>query len=167
MLPDDPPAPEGMPVERVQVIAGEFLRGLNVSEKSNLEVKVRHTVRDFFGPGDHPGPKRVLGFFSPAIAGADRSVKDGRNTVGIIASALPSEAAGGKAEVERTLRHEILAHYGLNLLPAEKKRSLLDHLIASKTMRSLRDLTRQVERDYADSLLIYGLRSYLLVRLKN
>ena len=139
-----------MPVARVQAIADEFLRGLNVSEKSNLEVRIRGTVRDFFGPGDHRLSGRVSGFFLPAIAGADPTTNRGRNTVGIVAGSFPAEAAGGRAEVEKTLRHEILAHYGINLLPADKKRALLDTLIASKNRPGLRQLAVAVDRDYAD-----------------
>ncbi len=140
--------PAGMPVERVQAIADEFLRGLNVSEKTNLELAVRPNLSDFFGAGTDLGAPRSSGFFLPAIAGADRATERGRNTVGLVAAAFPAEAAGGRSAVERTLRHEILAHYGINLLPPEAKRALLDRLIASKNAPGLRTLAREVERQY-------------------
>lgn len=143
--------PAGMPVERVQAIADEFLRGLNVGEKANLEVLTKRAVSDFFDPRRIDGElSRSRGFFLPAIAGADPGSARGRNTVGIVASAYPAENRGGRAEVERTLRHEILAHYGINLLEPQAKRQLLDRLIASKNRPGLRELAQAVERDYAD-----------------
>lgn len=140
----------GMPPERVKAIADDFLKGLNISDRSNLNVEIGPDLPHFFGAGVDLGSPNASGFFLPAIAGADPATDRGRNVVGLVATAFPAEAAGGRAAVERTLRHEILAHYGLNILSPDKKRSLLDHLKASKNLPGLRKLAQAVDREYAD-----------------
>jgi len=140
----------GMPPERVKAIADDFLKSPDISDRSNLHVEIGPDLPHFFGAGVDLGSPNASGSFLPAIAGADPATDRGRNVVGLVASAFPAETAGGRAAVERTLRHKILAHYGINILPPDKKRALLDHLIASRNMPELRGLARAMDRDYTD-----------------
>ncbi|QSA97502.1 hypothetical protein [Methylococcus sp. EFPC2] len=48
----------------------------------------------------------------------------------------------------QTLRHEVLAHYGLNLFEPDIKADILRRILHSRGLPAFRGLFREVEREY-------------------
>lgn len=55
----------------------------------------------------------------------------------------------GTQDVERTLRHELLGHLGINTFSPRDKRALLDGIIGAREQPGLNDLWRDAEREYS------------------
>jgi len=54
------------------------------------------------------------------------------------------------SDLHATLRHEILAHYGLNLFDSATKASIIDIIKNSRNVRSLKSTWAEVDRNYTD-----------------
>lgn len=54
----------------------------------------------------------------------------------------------GTQDVERTLRHELLGHLGINTFSATDKRALLARIVEAREQPGLIDLWRDAEREY-------------------
>ena len=67
------------------------------------------------------------------------------NEVGIIRSRMENNA-----DITRTLRHETLAHFGLNALPAGDRHAFLAAIARSRSIPGVRDLFNRVEDLYPD-----------------
>lgn len=103
-----------------------------------LNVRVAATQEELYGPqATAANVGRLKGGYHPAkgvmtvVAGNARGVRD----------------------IQRTLRHEILGHYGLNTFTAEEKRVLLDRILETQDAPSLAPVWETVRRNYADSPL--------------
>ncbi len=103
-----------------------------------LSVRVAATQEELYGPqATAANVGRLKGGYHPAkgvmtvVAGNARGVRD----------------------IQRTLRHEILGHYGLNTFTAEEKRILLDRILETQDAPSLAPVWETVRRNYADSPL--------------
>lgn len=103
-----------------------------------LSVRVAATQEELYGPqATAANVGRLKGGYHPAkgvmtvVAGNARGVRD----------------------IQRTLRHEILGHYGLNTFTAEEKRVLLDRILETQDAPSLAPVWETVRRNYADSPL--------------
>lgn len=55
----------------------------------------------------------------------------------------------GTQDVERTLRHELLGHLGINTFSPRDKRALLDGIIGAREQPGLTELWRDAEREYS------------------
>lgn len=131
--------PRGMPKYRVREIADEFLENLNVPE--TIEIDIYANLRDILG-SRAAALGKVKGCFYPATR-ANRDHPHGWNTVLLIHTELSS-----RRDVEQTLCHEILGHYGINLLPPDAKRRLLEAVDRSRSLPSVRHIAASVERAY-------------------
>lgn len=102
-----------------------------------LDVMVVSRQEDAYGPEnarEHVGP--IKGAYHPAsgrlvlVASNLRDARDGR----------------------KTLRHEVVGHYGLNTFRPEVKRAILDRILETEDVPSLRAAWRHVNENYpADS----------------
>ena len=62
--------------------------------------------------------------------------------------AIAATNADTEADLRRTLRHELLGHYGLNTLSRREKRNLLNGILKAKHEPSLRDAWEKIDRAY-------------------
>lgn len=93
--------------------------------------------------------------FGPAIAAYGRVKGAYLPDRGLFA--LAASHLSDRRDVETTLRHEVLAHYGLNLFAPDVKRAILERLHASQQTPFVARIYRSVRRDYpdvADPLLV-------------
>jgi len=124
--------PKGMPVEDVQAIAKQFMQDYN----GNIPLKLRvvNTQEEAYGPN---GTEEKIG----VVKGAYHP-KSGFFI--LAASNLRNEA-----DARATMRHEILAHYGLNTFNKEDKKAILNKIIASKKTQ-LKEEWKEIEALYSD-----------------
>lgn len=118
--------PLGMPADRVQQIADDFLAGLTLAQ--DIGVTVSQKQDELFGQKSQE-KGRIKGAIS-------------NDQVGLVA-----ENMNGKSDVERVMRHEILAHYGLNTI--DNKPEVLKKIKDSRD--ALSDIWSEVDRDYSEA----------------
>jgi diguanylate cyclase (GGDEF)-like protein len=128
---------EGIPVEVAQRAADEFA----AAYRGNIPVEFRvvNTLEDAYGPGATERAGRASGAFHP------------QRRILVLAAANLRDAG----EATRTLRHEILAHYGLNTLPPADKLALLERVARTRPGKGasspgLRKLWANIEQRYGD-----------------
>jgi hypothetical protein len=146
---DDPAAALGL---RSVVRAGGSEAGVSVSEAQRtvdafmaryqgnvpLSVRVAATQEELYGPqATTANVGRLKGAYHPA-----------KGVMTIVAG-----NARGVRDIQRTLRHEILGHYGLNTFAAGEKRVLLDRILETQDAPSLAPIWETVRRNYADAPL--------------
>lgn len=124
-------APAGLTAAQVQGVVDGFGAGLLGASKGRVQVRVVARQEDAFGPASRDRDGRVRGAWDP------RS-----RTVVLVAEHLDS------LEQARTvLRHEVVGHFGLDLLdPAGKAEFLNRVLEAADGSRTIRQIRAQVER---------------------
>lgn len=147
--PDDPAAAAGL---RSVVRAEGNERGVAVGEAQRvvddfmsryqgnipLQVRVAATQEELYGPrASIAKVGRLKGAYHPA-----------RGVMTIVAG-----NANGVRDIQRTLRHEILGHYGLNTFTPTEKRALLDRLLETQRSPSLAAVWDTVRRNYPDAPL--------------
>ncbi|MFP3852356.1 zeta toxin family protein [Pseudomonas sp. W5-01] len=124
----------GLSVELVQHVVDRFL------DNYNGHIQVRAIVvakqEDIYGPelSREKIGVRIDGAYHPKNA-----------FFTIVASNMGDEGA-----VLRTLRHELLGHYGLNTFNPEEKKALLDRVLETRNEPSLSHIWADVDKNYHD-----------------
>lgn len=144
---------QGVAVAEAERVAKEWLAGYNGNVQ--LELRVGDTQELLYGPGATVEKHGVIkGAYQPVTRGvfADSVVARGNNAgsiprgkIGVVAS---NHADG--ADVVRTMRHEVLGHYGLNTFLAADKQAILTAIGNSKSFPGLRNVWADVAVRYAD-----------------
>lgn len=124
----------GVEVDEAQRTVDEFIREYN----GNLPLKVRvsATQEELYGPQatvERVG--RLKGAYHPS-----------RKVMTVVAGNATS-----KSDIQRTLRHEVLGHYGLNTFTQSEKRALLDRILETQNSTSMARVWDEVRRNYADA----------------
>ncbi|MBI0552589.1 LPD38 domain-containing protein [Pectobacterium parmentieri] len=105
---------------------------------------------------DNIGRERVSGSVQHS---PDVSVRQDRHRAGERGLASTSQGMGtqesrqyaeARGEIRRTLRHEVLGHYGLNTFKPADKRLVLDAIIKTQDDPKYRSLWEQVKQNYSD-----------------
>lgn len=128
----------GIPVEEAARIANEF----KTSYRGNIPLvfRVVNSLEEVYGPGATERVGRSRGSYHPKsgiFVLAAANLRDGRDAT-------------------ETLRHEILAHYGLNTLAPADKRALLEKVGSTQpgkgaTSSGMRKLWAYIEQRYGDA----------------
>ncbi|WP_075882084.1 LPD38 domain-containing protein [Vreelandella massiliensis] len=129
-------AAAGVKVDEARSAVDEFIRDYNGNLP--LEVRVGATQEELYGPQatvERVG--RLKGAYHPS-----------RDVMTVVAS-----NATNKRDIQRTLRHEVLGHYGLNTFTQREKRALLDRILETQNVRSMAKVWEEVRRNYADAPL--------------
>jgi hypothetical protein len=129
----NPKQHQGMSVEAVQIIVDEFLAEYN--GHIPVTALIRQTQEELYGDAASREKigYRIDGAYHPA-----------RHIITLAAANM-----GDKGAVQRTLRHELLGHYGLNTFKPHEKRALLDSVLDTRKEASLKPSWDRVDRDYA------------------
>ncbi|WP_243756587.1 LPD7 domain-containing protein [Serratia ureilytica] len=102
---------------------------------AELSYKLRETQEELYGPqATREAVGTLLGAYLPRRRRVDFAVANFRDA----------------SDFERTLRHEVLGHYGINTFTAEEKRQVLDRLIASQNTPQLDTYWQTVNRLYTE-----------------
>lgn len=102
---------------------------------AELSYKLRETQEELYGPqATREAVGALLGAYLPRRRRVDFAVTNFRDA----------------SDFERTLRHEVLGHYGINTFTAEEKRQVLDRLIASQNTPQLGTYWQTVNRLYTE-----------------
>ncbi|MEZ5544251.1 MAG: hypothetical protein R3F10_03510 [Lysobacteraceae bacterium] len=125
------PTRKGLPVANVERIAQDFMR--RYRGNIPLDVKVGRTLEHLYGPN-----AAKLGNAKGAYHARTRLLT------------LAADRLSSRTDVETTLRHEVLGHYGLNTLLPGDKRAVLDAILTSRNRRDLVDVWKQVDTLYSD-----------------
>ena len=127
-----------------------------------LKFDLVQTQEEKYGPipTDANGrPVVVKGAYYPAGRHTTRGVPGGAgDTNGGHADARPvqgrvvliADNLRDEADVLETLRHEVLGHFGLNTFTPAVKRQILDAILASRNVPSLRSIWREIGVRYGD-----------------
>jgi len=119
---------KGLTVEETQKVVDEFLEDYN--GHIPLDAIVKETQEDIYGPdATYEKAGRIMGAYHGGLGAFTLAARSLRST----------------AEARKTLRHEVLGHYGLNTFTPADKKALLDEIIASK--RGLSDGWKTIEND--------------------
>ncbi len=116
----------GLKPDRVVEIADEFMRGLNIRQASGISVDVVETQGDAFPDAE------VRAMF---WGNSNRML-------------LIADNFANKREVIEAMRHELLAHYGLNLFTPKTKRMILQTIADSAKLPGLAGLFKEIRKDY-------------------
>ncbi|QSA97500.1 hypothetical protein [Methylococcus sp. EFPC2] len=122
-------APGGISREQAQQAIDEFRAGLSAG--TGLDFQISDTLEDALG-ANHGIEGTVKAYLLPRSG-----------TVVLIRRSLDSVH-----DAIQTLRHEVLAHYGLNLFEPDVKADILRRIVNSRGLAGFRGLFREVEREY-------------------
>lgn len=125
---------DGLTVPETRRIADDFVREYNGNIP--LDIRVYARQEDAYGP---QATRENVG----RIKGAYHAAGEGR----IVLNAASIRDAG---DGRRTLRHEVLGHYGLNTFKPADKRLVLDAIIKTQDDPKYRSLWEQVKQNYSD-----------------
>lgn len=124
-------APGGISREQAQQAIDQFRAGL--SGAARLDFRVFDTLEAAFGPA-HGIKGKVKGAYLPQ-----------GNVIALFRDSLDDTA-----DATATLRHETLAHYGLNLLEPAVKMAVLGRVVRSRSNSFLARLFAAAEKDYPE-----------------
>lgn len=126
----------GVSAGEAQRVVDDFME--RYEGNAPLQVRVAATQEELYGvQASIANVGRLKGAYHPA-----------RGVMTIVAS-----NANGVRDIQRTLRHEILGHYGLNTFTPTEKRILLDRLLETQRSPSLAAVWDTVRRHYPDAPL--------------
>ena len=120
----------GLSIEQTREIVDDFLAHYNGNIK--VEPRVCERQEDIYGQAN---TAERFGAFEGAY-------HPGKHIVTLIASNLDNVETA-----RRTLRHELLGHYGLNTFKPDEKRALLDSVLETRQEPTLRHIWEKVEND--------------------
>lgn len=150
---DDAKPKKGLGVAEVERIAQDWLAEYNGNIQ--LDLRVKDTQKELYGPDATTEKHGVIkGAYQPVtrgvfaasvVARGNRAGSDLRGRLGVVAA-----AHADAADVVRTLRHEVLGHYGLNTFAPADKRAILDAISASKSFPGLRAVWADIAVRYRD-----------------
>lgn len=131
-------------LKRTVEIINEFCQAYPVAYA--IDFRVRATQEELYGP--QASPDRVglvYGGYVPATRRDQerRSLYRGRCDIAYA-------ALGGEEDLRKTLRHEIVGHFGLNTLTAEDKRRLLESIALSQAEDGIAQPWAEVQRNYGE-----------------
>ena len=129
----------GMSVDEAQEVVDRFLADYN----GNIPLRsiVRAKQEDIYGP---QASREKIGIR------IDGAYHPGSGLIAIVASNMGDEGA-----ILRTLRHELLGHYGLNTFNPEEKRALLARVLETRNEPTLNHIWAYVDRNYGDKSEMY------------
>ncbi len=134
--------PGPLTLERTKQLVHEFCKIYPVAYA--IKFKIRATQEELYGSNaTRANIGTVFGAYVPATE-ADRRVSPVyRGRCDLAYSVL-----GGDEDLRKTLRHEIIGHYGLNTLSADDKRGVLESIALSKGRDGIAQKWAQARRDY-------------------
>ena len=101
---------------------------------STIAYKIRDTQEELYGPhATREAEGTILGSFRPGRGRADFAVSNFRD----------------EGHFRRTLRHEVLGHFGINTFNPEEKRAVLDRLVESRNEPGLAGYWREIDELYS------------------
>jgi antirestriction protein ArdC/phage/plasmid primase-like uncharacterized protein len=129
-------------LERTKQLVHEFCKIYPVAYA--IKFKIRATQEELYGPNaTRANIGTVFGAYVPATE-ADRRVSPVyRGRCDLAYSVL-----GGDEDLRKTLRHEIIGHFGLNTLSADDKRGVLESIALSQGRDGIAQKWAQARRDY-------------------
>ncbi|MCK8583807.1 hypothetical protein LNQ51_02700 [Yersinia ruckeri] len=111
-----------------------------------IKFRVKQTQEELYGPAatiEKHG--RIKGGYNAATG-----------TFGIVAGNISGDTVvRQKADLRRTLRHEVVGHYGLNTFAPKDKADLLQKLIDAKEKPGIKELWKHADRVYQDKSEMY------------
>jgi predicted kinase len=130
---------QGMSVAQVQEVVDRFMASYN----GNIPLKgiVKSTQEELYGP---QASREIIGYR------IDGAYHPGRRIFTVAAANMGDEGA-----ILRTLRHELLGHYGLNTFHPEEKRALLDRVLQTRGEPSLDHIWTYVDHHYGATSDLY------------
>jgi putative DNA primase/helicase len=119
-------------IERAKALVKEFCATYPVA--STLKYKIRETQEELYGPQYTREATRgpILGSFHPR-----------KRQVAFAIANFPSDE-----EFKRSLRHEILGHFGINTFNPGEKRALLDAIMDARSVPSVTPVWHEVDQNY-------------------
>lgn len=125
---------KGLSVKEAQAVVDRFLADYN----GNIPLRnlVRANQEDIYGP---QASREKIGIR------IDGAYHPGSGLITIVASNMGDEGA-----IVRTLRHELLGHFGLNTFDPEEKRALLSRVLETRNESTLSHIWAYVDKNYAD-----------------
>jgi putative DNA primase/helicase len=118
-------------IERAHALVIEFCAAYPVA--STLGYQIRETQEELYGQQvTQEAAGTMLGSFHPRER--------------IVAFAVAN--FGSDDEFKRSLRHEILGHFGINTFNPGEKRALLDAIMTARSVPSVVPLWQHVDRNY-------------------
>jgi putative DNA primase/helicase len=111
-----------------------------------IEFRIGATQEELYGPQatrDRVGT--IFGGYVPAARGDQERRPLYRGRCDLVYSVL-----GGTENLRKTLRHEIIGHFGLNTLSADDKRGVLESIALSQGRDGIAQKWAQAKRDYGD-----------------
>jgi antirestriction protein ArdC/phage/plasmid primase-like uncharacterized protein len=134
--------PGPLTLERTKQLVHEFCKIYPVAYA--IKFKIRATQEELYGPNaTRANIGTVFGAHVPATE-ADRRVSPVyRGRCDLAYSVL-----GGDEDLRKTLRHEIIGHFGLNTLSADDKRGVLESIALSQGRDGIAQKWAQARRDY-------------------
>ncbi|NRA62094.1 MAG: hypothetical protein HRU25_14585, partial [Psychrobium sp.] len=127
--------PKGMSIADANAIAKEFIDSYNGN--LDLTVRVKNTQEEFYGP-DATIEKEGI------IKGAYHH--EGRFFT------LAANNLQNRADARATIRHEVLGHYGMQVVRSADRSEIIGQIIASQN-GDLKETWAQVKNDYSDKTL--------------
>jgi len=108
-----------------------------------LEYKVRENQESLYGSAATPAAVgKIKGGFSPAHFSRDGEFHRGRCDI-------PSANLRDDEDLKRTLRHEVIGHFGINTFAADEKKLILSAIIDARNQPGIKQIWDVVERDYS------------------
>lgn len=118
-------------IERAEALVIEFCSAYPVA--SVIGYQIRETQEELYGPqATREAAGTILGSFHPQERRALFATANFRSD----------------EEFKRSLRHEILGHFGINTFNRIEKRALLDAIVEARTVPSLQPLWQEIDRHY-------------------
>ncbi len=125
---------KGMEIDQVQKVVDGFLKEYNGNIP--LKFRIEKTQEELYGPeATIKNIGRIYGAYHPK-----------EQQFVLAAANLQDDGA-----IRKTLRHEIIGHYGLNVLEPKDKALLLEKITASRSVPSLKSAWENVDKNYTDA----------------
>lgn len=123
----------GLTVNQVKKTVVDFIEKYNGNIP--LEIRTYEKQEDLYvGKSRESIGFKIEGGYHPA-----------RGFIALFAANMDNEEA-----VARTVRHEVLGHYGLNTFKPDEKRDLLDRILETRQEPTLSHIWQRVDKDYGE-----------------
>lgn len=136
--------PEPLTFERTCDLLEKFCETYPVAYA--IEFRIGATQEELYGPqATRERVGTIFGGYVPATRGDQERRPLYRGRCDLAYSVL-----GGTENLRKTLRHEIIGHFGLNTLSADNKRGVLESIALSQDQDGIAQKWAQARRDYGD-----------------
>jgi antirestriction protein ArdC len=122
----------GLTVDQVKKLVDDFREKYNGNVPLRIEVYEKQEDL-YLGKSRESIGIKIEGGYHPS-----------RGFIALFAANMDNEEA-----VARTLRHEVLGHYGLNTFKPDEKRDLLDRILETRQEPTLSHIWQRVDKNYA------------------